>query len=1342
MKSASCEDVRAKLAEKDRPEGFGELLGHIESCEACRDRIRQAVTSLSVTETGIGSEEPSSEGSAEGDPRTSDAPLRKKEQVASRGRALPLGAAVVAVLGAGWLFLGAAGHSSDEPQRAESAGAVVEQSTTSTDEQSNEICRDGACRPAVAGAELGEGDVVRTSLGGRLRIKFDSGTYASLDRATTLAFERGRGVVRLERGVALVEAPSTPMVAFEVAMPRGQVSARHATFVAKALDSVSSVEVLRGTAEVSSVEGSRRSVGAGRILSWIGDKSPRVTLAGSSSSRPILLAAEHGSASENRGVGELRAKKVGSDEERVGAVSLQRHSAKVRVVDGFARFEIDETFENSSDDVLEGIYRFPLPPDAQIERLALEVDGRFEEGAFVDRDRAAAIWRGAIVNAGGRPTPREEIVWVPGPWKDPALLEWQRGGRFDLRIFPIPKRGTRRVVLAYTLALPSLGGVRRLSVPLPYVSRRDRVLDALLLDVEVRGHDRNLGLNVHGYDVIRSTREDAESLHFERRSFLPSGDFTVEFASRDRDTSTTSWAYALSANEAAPNDLPEASARFGGATFDDPRGDYLAVAIRPEWPASDDGEPRAIALVVDSSRSMLGENHRRASELAVEIVRALDVNDRFTVLACDVGCRALGELRHPDSTSEAAVAEFLRANPPEGASDPSGAILAAAQRVARESGFVGRVLFIGDGTPTAGPIRPATLSAAIRDGLPSDVGMSAVAVGPEADYETLAALARAGRGVVVGYEPGRVSSDVAVATLAAMSGSALSDLRVELPPELDDVAPQELPTLLPGQELLLAARMRSPSVRGTIRLSGQVGGVPLSLQYPLEVESRSGNAHAFVPRLHAALRIRDLERDGSAPARARAIGLSSQFDVASRYTSLLVLESPAMFRAFGLDNRRVAPDWSGEQAAAPTLGEAERSSNEDPSESKKETAADSFAPGFDSSEGSGNFGPAAPLPLPPSPSHSPAAKAAPARAAAAPHGGIADAELASGGGFAEPPPDPRSRQNDEPRRPKPIAFPERRQRPLVPMRVVWEREFGFAAESDAAQFAEDLAALETDLARNPNRREVTKSLVVRHLRAGRLDRAESLLDTWLEKEPLDADALTARAELFASMGQRERAVRARQSLVDVRPSDSVLLLSLASALQRAGDVRSACSFAIAAAELRRSDAALLGEAVRCSREVGMNAVATAILQGSDESVRLRAEKTQPKADDAVYGELRIEASWTGDGELDVVLLDPDGRSIGWLAAPAKVTVRAKDVIAPDHETIAVSGLRAGAHDVVVRRARGRGTLRGELKLTGPSGFFRRVPFVLDGDRLNLGSLRSGWKKRLVPLEDQPLRQGR
>ena len=35
----------------------------------------------------------------------------------------------------------------------------------------------------------------------------------------------------------------------------------------------------------------------------------------------------------------------------------------------------------------------------------------------------------------------QEIIWVPGRWRDPALLDWKRGGRFELRDLPDPGEG-------------------------------------------------------------------------------------------------------------------------------------------------------------------------------------------------------------------------------------------------------------------------------------------------------------------------------------------------------------------------------------------------------------------------------------------------------------------------------------------------------------------------------------------------------------------------------------------------------------------------------------------------------------------------------------------------------------------------------------------------------------------------------------------------------------------------------------------------------------------------------------------------------------------------------------
>src|SRR6185503_4590196 len=107
------------------------------------------------------------------------------------------------------------------------------------------------------------------------------------------------------------------------------------------------------------------------------------------------------------GVGELRAHKPG-EEKRDRPLRLERHKVTVRIAGTVARTEIEEVFHNDGGDVLEGVYRFPLPAGARVDRLALEVDGRLEEGAFVDRERAARIWRGVIRQATPKQLQKQE----------------------------------------------------------------------------------------------------------------------------------------------------------------------------------------------------------------------------------------------------------------------------------------------------------------------------------------------------------------------------------------------------------------------------------------------------------------------------------------------------------------------------------------------------------------------------------------------------------------------------------------------------------------------------------------------------------------------------------------------------------------------------------------------------------------------------------------------------------------------------------------------------------------------------------------------------------------------
>ena len=1242
-------------------------------------------------------------------------------------------------------------------------GKVTQISSAAGGDKGVELCdADGkSCAPLANGAAVPGGSRLKTDERTRAYVDLGDGTRLALDRATEITFgSKPARWAKLDRGAIVADVAHIEGQTAQIDLPGGAVEVLGTKFALRTSSEAAAVDVSRGSVRL--VDSEKRAVVVrageqGRIQHGMPPYASSAPTLGSAFAWSEAAAAEADTEVSSRGLGELKAKKPGKDAELDRAVTLTGHKVKVRIAGAVARTEVDETFTNHTDDVLEGIFRFPMPPDAKIERLALEVDGKMVDGAFVERDRAAAIWRGAIVNSAPqlRREIKEEIVWVPGPWRDPALLEWQRGGRFELRIYPIPKRGARRVVLAYSQLIQPTGGVRRYNYPLAHDPSGSTRVDDFQVDVEVRGHDDKFGITAQGYDLSRSAAAGADVLRLAARNFVPSGDLTLEYALPQRDAELAVWAYKPGAGELAALPKPKtaqptAPASVATTNAADP---YVAFALRPKLPRTADDAHRAFVVVVDSSRSMFGESFTRATRLAARLVRELDPLDRVSVLACDADCRALpGGLLTPSAQVAAETERFLAGIAPEGASDPTAAVRDAIAAAGGADGRSLRVIYIGDGSPTVGPIRPAYVSRAIEDTLPPGRGtLTAVAIGADSDHDTLAALARGGGGVVLPFVPGQTTAEAVFAVLGASYGNALRDVTVELPDGLIETAPQRLDTIGAGSESLLVARMTKPELKGTVTLRGKLGKENFEQRYPISISATESKGNAFVPRLYAAARIADLEREASAQAKQSAVELSQAFNVASRHTSLLVLESAAMFRAFGLDNTRRAPEWTGEEAAQVATAEGENAVEKDKADLDLANPFDDRAssgagvgtlghgagPVFRSAGGRGDedvqfesprpAAKAARRPLP-APAPEPLAPAKPAPEAAPTTQAEAKKESSRPAG---PPAASATiaRPFDEP--------PPWRGRRMIPMRRIWER----VGSVDTARLAPPnasaslIATAEADLERDQNRREAVKKLYVLYALAGDVERASRTAERWSNKEPLDPEALTARADLAARGGDRELSIKILGSVVDVRPGDVKAQTRLARLHRWAGDPTRACRHTLAIAQLRASDASLLADAVRCGRATGQSRLADDMLAASEAKTRSAAETLLAKADptrDDLSGDLRVEATWSGSDDLDVALLDPDGNRISWLGAPTRAVISARDVKSLGRESLALRGGKPGSYVVEIVRGAGGGPVRGELVIS-VAGTRRTVPFSLDTNRTTVALAKIAMQSRLVPL---------
>lgn len=127
----------------------------------------------------------------------------------------------------------------------------------------------------------------------------------------------------------------------------------------------------------------------------------------------------------------------------------------VTVVGHVATTTWDLTVFNPQDRVLEGELVFPLGEGQTVSRFALDVNGRLREGVVVEKAKGRIAFEETV---------RRGI--------DPGLLEKTAGNSFRARVYPIPARGHKRVVLAYEQELQDADqGHLRYRLPLAFTDR-------------------------------------------------------------------------------------------------------------------------------------------------------------------------------------------------------------------------------------------------------------------------------------------------------------------------------------------------------------------------------------------------------------------------------------------------------------------------------------------------------------------------------------------------------------------------------------------------------------------------------------------------------------------------------------------------------------------------------------------------------------------------------------------------------------------------------------------------------------------------------------------------------
>ncbi len=502
------------------------------------------------------------------------------------------------------------------------------------------------------------------------------------------------------------------------------------------------------------------------------------------------------------------------------------------VVDGPLAFtELRLRFENPQDRVIEGRFAITLPPGAAISRLAMRIDGGWQEAEVVERQLARRAYEDFLHRR-----------------QDPALLEKEAGNQFSARIFPIPARGTKDLVLSYSQELAANDAVY--SLPLRGLPAIDRLHIEALVGKAAGG------------------RVDHQRMTFDQQAYTPDHDFEVGVDS-------------------------------GLAGL---RSEELAlVRVAPELDATI-APMSSLAILFDTSAS-------RAPGFATEVARLGELIDQlgqqygpelvltvatFDQLVTPIFSGRLGDFGR-------AQLDAVLARQPLGGSD-----LHRALTWLHEAGVARRALIVTDGIATVGAVEGDQLRAAVARLKGTVDRLDVALVGGIRDQSLAAELCRgnlSADGVVLdGAAP--------VAELARRIGQTTrSGIRVAVP-GAEWVWPEQLDGVQPGDQYLVYAAIaggRAPA-RLPVRLSGAIDqelSVALTpVTRPLLVRAA---ATARIARLtHQRDGLDPADEQMRQSLEDQIVDLSVKHRVLSDFTALLVLETEADYDRFHIDRRSLA----------------------------------------------------------------------------------------------------------------------------------------------------------------------------------------------------------------------------------------------------------------------------------------------------------------------------------------------------------------------------------------------------------------------------------------------------
>jgi Ca-activated chloride channel family protein len=561
---------------------------------------------------------------------------------------------------------------------------------------------------------------------------------------------------------------------------------------------------------------------------------------------------------------------------------------RLRITGIVARAVVRQEFANPAPSWAEGVYVFPLPEDAAVDRLRMRVGDRTIEGVVRERQAAGAAYvrarqqgqRASLVEQERPNVFTTSVANIPPGAAIGVEIEYQQtvrrdAGRFSVRVpMVVGPRFVPGTPVASTSASASTPGHG-------WAADTDEVPDASRVTPPVRHPARGpinpVRLRIEldpGMPLasLRSTHHGivATPLAGDRHEItLADGEVPA-----DRDFELV-W-------------RPAAGGEPTAALLAERGGDevYALVMLMPPTASREAPRiPREAVFVIDVSGSMHGASIEQARAALRLALARLQPGDTFNVIRFNDRTESLFPAAEPVDPRTLAVADRHVAGLRAGGGTQIVPALLRALDVPESPGRLRQVVFLTDGAVG----NEAAALAAVRERLGAS-RLFTIGIGSAPNSHLMREAARLGRGTFTYIgTPEEVEARMRE-LLAKLEAPAVTDLQLEIPGVPDgDILPSPIPDLYAGEPVVVAVRAGALPPFAVLR--GRLGDEAWAREVPLHQVGEGAGLGAHWARARIA-GLLDRRGHGAPETEIRhaVLDLALRHHLVSPYTSLVAVD--------------------------------------------------------------------------------------------------------------------------------------------------------------------------------------------------------------------------------------------------------------------------------------------------------------------------------------------------------------------------------------------------------------------------------------------------------------------